>query len=104
MSIRNRPSILLTVPTYRAPFAGRLLFLRNIMPQLVISTIRVIAIEKGISLFSTTGSTLIGLRIAQMPRIPRRLKRLEPTTLLIAISLDPCKAADILTASSGALD
>ncbi len=44
-----------------------------------------------------------GKIMEQIPRIPSRLKVFEPRTLLIAISLEPCKDAVVLTASSGAL-
>ena len=40
---------------------------------------------------------------AQQPETTRRLKILDPSTLLTAISLEPCIAAEMLTDSSGAL-
>ena len=44
-----------------------------------------------------------GFITAHTPSTIRRLKMFEPTTLLSAISFEPLRAAEVLTASSGAL-
>lgn len=61
------------------------------------------AMDRGKSLFITSLSTGTVCMTAQMPSTHRRLKILEPTTLLSAISLEPQRAAEVLTANSGAL-
>ena len=60
-------------------------------------------IENGKSRFLIIFSIGTGLIIAHTPSTISRLNRLEPTTLLTAISLLPLSAAEVLTASSGAL-
>ena len=73
-------------------------------PAPIIKNITTVAtIETGKSLFNIPLSTGTGHIIEQKPNTQRRLKILEPTTLLIAISLEPWRAAVTLTATSGAL-
>ena len=60
-------------------------------------------IESGKSLLRIALSIGIGFIKAQIPRTAKRLKIFEPVTLLSAISLEPLIAAEVLTASSGAL-
>ena len=59
--------------------------------------------EKGISFFSSPPCILIGRTTPQTPITARLLNRLEPMTLLMAISLLPDREAMILTEASGAL-
>ena len=58
--------------------------------------------ERGKSLFINVFVITIGFNMAQRPTTTKRLKKFEPTTLLIAISFEPFKAAEMLTATSGA--
>ena len=67
------------------------------------STASVAATDNGKSRTSTLRSVGTGCSMAHSPSTTSRLNRLEPTTLLSAISLEPCTAAAVLTASSGAL-
>ncbi len=59
--------------------------------------------DRGKSLLIISDSTGTGWITAQMPSTHKRLKMLDPTTLLRAISLEPQRAAKVLTANSGAL-
>ena len=55
------------------------------------------------SLFRIVHSTIKGDIVAHIPKIASKLNIFEPIMLLRAISLEPSAAADMLTASSGAL-
>jgi hypothetical protein len=58
-------------------------------------------IEIGISRLATSFCTTMGDMIAHIPTTTKRLKRLDPITLLIAIVSEPLRPADTLDASSG---
>ena len=96
-------NILLTSPTLSLMAAEVILpFSINGSPTAP-SVSRDIPMESGKSRFMITGSMGSGCIIAQMPSTPRRLNIFEPVTLLRAISFAPLSAAEVLTASSGAL-
>ena len=69
----------------------------------IMQRIAVTIMLSGISLFKISGLVLNPAINAHTPTTTRPLKRLEPITLLIAISLLPASAALTLTEASGAL-
>ena len=67
------------------------------------SSTRVMRMENGNSRFRMPDCTFMGFSTAQIPTTTSKLNRLEPITLLMAISLAPLRDAEMLTAASGAL-